>query len=165
MARKNKTRTPRNNAPVGKARTIARRVVQISERRAVVAPPDLSRSNSLLSALRNKTAKATSLRSNHATNRALSPVASQRLPVYSPRPLVAARREQHRILALPKQEIRTEAHRIQSKLHLAPASITSPDRSSLKAREDFRCKKRPDSKKASSVRAGSGVSKAFVPWC
>lgn len=58
----------------------------------------------------------------------------------------------------------TEKHRTHSKLTLADTPEPDLRKSSPVAREDNRCKKRPDSKKAARSKGGGG-GKKYIPWC
>lgn len=123
----------------------SRRVVAPSPQRLSVgrvALPSLP-SPILISPPKKRIVKATSF---HSTN---SRISSE-----------AARLSQHlqRVAAMPS--IAEKRKRV-SKLSLAPVE---PDdrKSSPKARETLKCKKRPDSKRATR---GPGGSKRFVPWC
>lgn len=66
--------------------------------------------------------------------------------------------------AVKAKKITTEKHRQQSKLKLALTPEPDVRKSSEKARDPNRCKKRPDSKRAARS-SGGGGGKKYVPWC
>ena len=156
MARKGSARSSKGKSVGRAARNKAARELSVAFE-GVLAHPLAWRAPSLPSPPKNKPVQPTRL---HSDYRRSSDGNVARLS--KPEPLKAAVRS----LAAKRTPARLERHKIRSALTLVSAPH-SPDvrKSSVKARDQFRCKKRPDSKKAARSGKGSGTNKRFVPWC
>ena len=157
MARKNKAKKSqplRDRTPVASRRVHNTRsqtarpspVLTVDVRRAVDPKPNLS-------------VKRKSTRTNYVdVKTSLKPL--------SPPPLkTAIAAKQVRATVRKPKQLTTQVPRHHSMLSLAPTPSPDVRKSSEKARDLPRCKKRPDSKKAARSKGGGGPKKDYVPWC